>query len=159
LEDGQAELQRMRERAQGQAQALNNEFQVKIKPHIEAVAKDKQIDIILDSQVALTVNRDFDISRDVIVEADDAGKAAKGAAPPANARAPPPRQPAPSSAQAVAARRPPAWRARSERPARPRLFFHERHRHRVPGPPHPEPVPLRAPGPGARARSGGRARG
>jgi len=97
LEDGQAELQRMRERAQGQAQTLNNEFQVKIKPHIEAVAKDKQIDIILDSQVALTVNRDFDISRDVIVKADDAEKAAKtSAAPAAKPAAPAPAKPSPA---------------------------------------------------------------
>jgi len=80
LEDGQAELQRMRERAQQQAQALNNEFQVKIKPHIEAVAKEKAIDILLDGQVTLTVNRDYDISRDVIVKADEAEKAAKPAA-------------------------------------------------------------------------------
>jgi Skp family chaperone for outer membrane proteins len=98
LEDGQAELQRMRERAQGQAQALNNEFQVKIKPSIEAVAKDKQIDIILDSQVALTVNRDFDISRDVIVKADDAEKAAKATAAPApKPAAPAPAKPSPAA--------------------------------------------------------------
>jgi Skp family chaperone for outer membrane proteins len=92
LEDGQQEIQRLRERAQQQAQGLNNEFQVKIKPHIEAVAKEKGIDIILDSQVALTVNRDFDISRDVIIKADDAEKAAKattgGASKPATAPAP-----------------------------------------------------------------------
>jgi Skp family chaperone for outer membrane proteins len=80
LEDGQQDLQRMRERAQQQAQALNNEFQVKIKPHIEAVAKEKGIDILLDSQVAITVSKDFDISREVIVKADDAERTAKGAA-------------------------------------------------------------------------------
>lgn len=79
LEDGQAELQKMQERAQQQAQALNNEFQVKIKPHIEAVAKDKGIDIIVDNQAALIMNREFDISRDVIVKADDAEKAGKAA--------------------------------------------------------------------------------
>jgi Skp family chaperone for outer membrane proteins len=56
LEDGQQELGRMRERAQAQAENLNNEFQVKIKPSIDAVAKDKAIDIILSNQVALTVN-------------------------------------------------------------------------------------------------------
>src|SRR6266571_461576 len=33
LEDGQADLQRMREAAQQRAQALNSEFQAKIKPH------------------------------------------------------------------------------------------------------------------------------
>jgi outer membrane protein len=80
LEDGQADLQRMREAAQARAQSLNNEFQVKIKPHIDAVAREKGLDIILDAQVTLSVNKEFDISRDVIVKADDAEKAAKGAA-------------------------------------------------------------------------------
>lgn len=81
LEDGQADLQKMRERAQQQAQVLNNEFQVKIKPHIDAVAKEKAIDILFDGQVTLTVNRDYDISRDVIVKADEAEKASKAATP------------------------------------------------------------------------------
>ena len=80
LEDGQSDLQRMREAAQARAQSLNNEFQVKIKPHIDAVAKEKGLDIIFDAQVTLTVNKEFDISRDVIVKADDAEKAVKGAA-------------------------------------------------------------------------------
>ena len=80
LEDGQADLQKMRERAQQQAQVLNNEFQVKIKPHIDAVSKEKAIDILFDGQVTLTVNRDYDVSRDVIVKADEAEKAGKAAA-------------------------------------------------------------------------------
>ena len=106
LEDGQQDLARMRERAQAQAENLNNEFQVKIKPHIDAVAKEKGIDIILSNQVALTVNKDFDISRDVIVKADDAERSkpkgaaaapARPAAPaPAAARGPAPAAPAPS---------------------------------------------------------------
>ena len=103
LEDGQQELGRMRERAQAQAENLNNEFQVKIKPSIDAVAKDKNIDIILSNQVALTVNKDFDISRDVIVKADDAERtkpkspaaAAKPATPPAAAPAAPAPAPTP----------------------------------------------------------------
>ena len=97
LEDGQADLQKMRERAQQQAQVLNNEFQVKIKPHIDAVSKEKAIDILFDGQVTLTVNRDYDISRDVIVKADEASKAAGPAAKPAAsapAAAPKPAPPA-----------------------------------------------------------------
>ncbi|MET0552881.1 MAG: OmpH family outer membrane protein, partial [Vicinamibacteria bacterium] len=104
LEDGQQELGRMRERAQAQAENLNNEFQVKIKPSIDAVAKDKNIDIILSNQVALTVNKDFDISRDVIVKADDAERtkpktpaaAAKPTTPPAAAPAAAAPAPAPT---------------------------------------------------------------
>jgi outer membrane protein len=97
LEDGQADLQKMRERAQQQAQVLNNEFQVKIKPHIDAVSKEKGIDILFDGQVTLTVNRDYDISRDVIVKADEAEKAGKTAGPatkPATPAAPKPATPA-----------------------------------------------------------------
>jgi outer membrane protein len=96
VEDSQTELQRMQERAQAQAQNVNNEFQVKIKPHIDAVVKDKSVDILLDSQATVAIGRDFDVSRDVIVKADDAERAAKaktGAAappkPPANPPAPP----------------------------------------------------------------------
>ncbi len=98
LEDGQADLQKMRERAQQQAQVLNNEFQVKIKPHIDAVAKEKAIDILLDGQVTLTVNRDYDISRDVILKADEAEKASKAAAPAAKPAAANPPAAAPKPA-------------------------------------------------------------
>ena len=41
FEDGQAEINRMRERAQQQAQTINNEFQLKVRPMVELVAKDK----------------------------------------------------------------------------------------------------------------------
>src|SRR5512145_1276536 len=80
LEDGQAEINRMRERAQQQAQAINAEFQQKVRPLVEQVAKDKGLDLVLDSQVAYTINKDFDITRDVIVKADEAEKAKPAAA-------------------------------------------------------------------------------
>jgi len=85
LEDGQQEINRMRERAQQQAQQINGEFQQKVRPLVEAVAKDKGLDLVLDSQVAYTINRDFDITRDVIAKADETAKpaAAAAAAPPA----------------------------------------------------------------------------
>jgi Skp family chaperone for outer membrane proteins len=82
LEDGQQDLQRMQERAQQQAQNLNNEFQQKIKPHVEAVVKERGIDILLHSEAVVTnPNKDYDISQEVIVKADDAERAgrAKGA--------------------------------------------------------------------------------
>ena len=85
LEDGQQEINRMRERAQQQAQAINGEFQQKVRPLVELVAKDKGLDLVLDSQVAYTINRDFDITRDVIAKADETAKpaAAASATPPA----------------------------------------------------------------------------
>jgi hypothetical protein len=98
VEDGQQELQRMRDQAEQKAQALNNEFQQKIKPHIDAVAKEKGIDIILTSQVALTLNREFDISRDVITKADAAERAAQAAKP----AAPKPAAATPSAAAPAA---------------------------------------------------------
>jgi len=80
LEDGQADINRMRERAQQQAQSINNEFQLKVRPLVELVAKDKGYDLVLDSQVAYTINKDFDITRDVIVKADETEKAKPAAA-------------------------------------------------------------------------------
>ncbi len=81
LEDGQADLQRMKERAEQQAQAMNAEFQQRIKPAIDAVARDKGIDILLTSQVALTMNQAYDISKEIIAKADEAAKTAAAAAP------------------------------------------------------------------------------
>src|SRR5512143_3645711 len=94
LEDGQAEINRMRERAQQQAQSINNEFQLKVRPLVEQVAKDKGYDMVLDAQVAYTINKDFDITRDVIVKADETEKA-KPAASAAPAPATPPANPKP----------------------------------------------------------------
>lgn len=88
LEDGQAEINRMRERAQQQAQSINNEFQVKIRPIVEEVAKTKGYDIVLDSQVAYTISRDIDITREVITKADETAAAAAAAAPAAPATPP-----------------------------------------------------------------------
>ena len=79
LEDGQQELQRMKERAEAEANQLNTEFQTRIKPHIEAVAKEQGVDILLTSQVALTMNKDYDISQQVIARADAAEKTASAA--------------------------------------------------------------------------------
>ena len=98
LEDGQADLQQLRNKAEQQAQNLNGEFQNKIKPVIEAVSKEKGIDILLTSQVALTMNKEFDISKEVIARVD----AAEAAAPKTGAAAPPkpatPATPKPSPA-------------------------------------------------------------
>lgn len=85
LEDGQQDLQRMRERAQQQAQNLESEFQAKIKPYIDAVVKDKAIDLLLDARVIQYASKEFDVSREVIVKADDAERAAKAKAPAAAA--------------------------------------------------------------------------
>ena len=100
LEDGQADLQRMKERAEAQAQAMNAEFQQRIKPAIDAVAREKGIDIILTSQVALTLNQNFDISKEVIARADEAAKtaaAAPAAAPAAKPAGPVPAAPRPAA--------------------------------------------------------------
>jgi len=90
LEDGQAEINRMRERGQQQAQSINNEFQVKIRPMVEEVAREKGYDLVLDSQVAYTISQDFDITREVITKADTSLPVAAAAAPAAPPAAAPP---------------------------------------------------------------------
>jgi outer membrane protein len=93
VEDGRADIQRMQQKAQNQAQALNNEFQTKIRPYIEQVAKAQGIDILLDGRQVMTINKTFDISNEVIVKVDDAERASKpagAAAKPAGAAAPKP---------------------------------------------------------------------
>lgn len=82
LEDGQAEINRMRERAQQQAQSINAEFQTKVRPIVEQVAKGLGYDLVLDAQVAYTINDDFDITTAVIAKADEMEKAKPAAAAP-----------------------------------------------------------------------------
>jgi Skp family chaperone for outer membrane proteins len=97
-EDSQAEIERMKDRAQQKAQSLDAEFQTKIKPHIEAVVKEKGIEILLDSRVILSaVPKEFDISQDVIVRSDDAERAQKGKPAAAAPAAPGPKAPAPAT--------------------------------------------------------------
>ena len=83
----------MRERAQQQAQSINNDFQVKIRPIIEAVAKEQGYDIVLDSQVTFLVSRDFDLTRDVIAKADqDSAAVPAASSAPASGPAPGPQR-------------------------------------------------------------------
>jgi outer membrane protein len=93
VEDGQQELARMQQRAQAQAESFRNEFQTRVRPHIEAVAKEKGVDVIVDSQVAITINKDFDLTREVIVKADEAEK--NKPKPAAGAATPKPAAPTP----------------------------------------------------------------
>ena len=85
---------------------MNAEFQQKIKPAIDAVAKEKGIDILLTSQVALTMNQDFDISKEIIAKADEAAKTAAAAAPATPAAKP--AAPAPAAPAAPSPSRSPA---------------------------------------------------
>ena len=101
IEDGQGELQRLRERAQGQAATLQADFQGKLKPVIDAVAKDKGIDIIIDNQVALMFNKAYDISAEVVAKADAMAPAA-----PAAAAAPAPAAASPAAGAPAAAPKP-----------------------------------------------------
>jgi outer membrane protein len=96
FEDGQAEIRRMQERAQQQAQSINNEFQTKIRPVIEQVAQDKGYDVVLDSQVAYTITKDFDLTREVITAADATLKPAAAAATPGAQSTAPKPAPAPA---------------------------------------------------------------
>lgn len=96
VEDSRAELDGMRQRAQKQASDWQEEFQRRVQAPIETVAKEKGIDILIASQAAMTISKDFDISQDVIVKADDAERAAKAKTPVAPAKPAPAPAPKPS---------------------------------------------------------------
>jgi len=93
-EEAQIHMQQIQERAQQQAGDLNAEFQAKVRPHIEATARDLGVDILLDSQAALPINPAFDISEAVVARLDKAEPAAANA--PAAAPAATPSGPSPS---------------------------------------------------------------
>jgi outer membrane protein len=96
VEDAQAELQRVRERAEQQAGNLRNEFQVKVKPFLEAVSKEKAIDILLEEQATVSVlGKGSDLTAAVVAKADEAEKTAKGPAAP---KPTPPAAPKPTPA-------------------------------------------------------------
>jgi len=78
FEDGQRELRLMEQRAQQQAGQAQQEYQTALQPHLEAVAKAKGIDILLDAQVTHFVTPTFDISKEVIVAVDEASRGAGG---------------------------------------------------------------------------------
>lgn len=95
-EDSQADIQRMQQTAQQKAQEFQVEFNTKIQPILQTVGKEKGLDFILDRATLVLINADFDITRDVIVKADDTEKAGRPAAPAAAApKAPTPAPPAP----------------------------------------------------------------
>lgn len=80
-EDSQADIQRMQQAAQQKAQEYQVEFNTKIQPILQAVGKEKGLDFILDRATIVLINTELDITRDVIVKADDTEKAARPAAP------------------------------------------------------------------------------
>ena len=51
--------------------AYNNATYALLAAVVEEVAKAKGYDLVLDSQVAYTISRDFDITREVISQADE----------------------------------------------------------------------------------------
>ena len=98
-EDSQADIQRMQQAAQQKAQEYQVEFNTKIQPVLQAVGKEKGLDFILDRATIVLINPELDITRDVIVKADDAEKAARpaAAAPKPAAAAPAATTPAPTA--------------------------------------------------------------
>jgi outer membrane protein len=76
LDDGRAELQKMQEKAQGQANAWNDELRSRARPIMEQVAKQEGIDILVDGRAAVVLNNAFDISDKVIAALDAQAPAA-----------------------------------------------------------------------------------
>jgi outer membrane protein len=81
VEDGQRELQRMEERANEQAQQAQDDYRQKLRPHIEAAATAKGVDILLDRSAILFAKPEFDISQDVVDRANGSGAAAAPSQP------------------------------------------------------------------------------
>jgi outer membrane protein len=95
-EDSQADIQRMQQAAQQKAQEFQVEFNTKIQPILQAVGKEKGLDFILDRATIVLINTELDITRDVIVKADDTEKAARPAAAAPAAAKPAEAKPAPA---------------------------------------------------------------
>jgi Skp family chaperone for outer membrane proteins len=70
IDDGTVEIQKLRERAEARVASLNAELQQKIKPHMESVAQEQGIDILLDSRSAVAIDAALDISPKVIAKLD-----------------------------------------------------------------------------------------
>ena len=85
-EDSQADIQRMQQAAQAKAQEFQVDFNTKIQPILQTVGKEKGLDVILDRATIVLINTELDITRDVIVKADDTEKAARPAAPAATTK-------------------------------------------------------------------------
>lgn len=66
LDDSSAELQKMREKAQNQANALNDELQKKVRPQMQLVARQEGLDVLLDGRSAMAISSNIDISDKVI---------------------------------------------------------------------------------------------
>lgn len=98
-EDSQAEIQGMQERARQRAADFQAEFNQRVQPLLQAVAKEKGLDFVLDRSTIVLINNELDITRDIIVKADDAEKAGRPAAPsaPAAPAAAPKPTPSPES--------------------------------------------------------------
>jgi len=108
-EDSQADIQRMQQAAQQKAQEFQVDFNTRVQPILQAVGKEKGLDFILDRATIVLINAELDITRDVIVKADDTEKAARPAAtaPKPAAAAPAtaaPAGPAPAAAATPAAK-------------------------------------------------------
>ncbi len=80
-EDSQADIQRMQQSAQQKAQEFQAEFNTRIQPILQAVGKEKGLDFVLDRATIVLINTELDITRDVIVKADDTEKASRPVAP------------------------------------------------------------------------------
>jgi len=74
IEDGTAEFRQQEQRAQQQTQTLHQEYQREMRPFIEAVAREKGLDFLVDAAIAFQMNPAFDISKEVVARADAAQK-------------------------------------------------------------------------------------
>lgn len=81
IDDGTAEVQKLAERNQAQATALNEELQKKVRPLVAVVARQEALDLLFDSRTTMALNATLDISTKVIAKLDAEGQVEKPAPP------------------------------------------------------------------------------
>jgi Skp family chaperone for outer membrane proteins len=100
IQDGKQEVARMQQQLQLQQQNMQNEFLAKVQPYVELVTRERGIDILLEKRATyFAASKDFDLSTEVIVKADEGerSKAAKPTAAGSPAAPGSPKAPAPTT--------------------------------------------------------------
>jgi Skp family chaperone for outer membrane proteins len=74
VQDGQAEIKRLQERAQVQAQGLNTEFQARLKPLLQELLRERGIDLLFDRQSVFGSGQSIDLTAAAIARLEAAAR-------------------------------------------------------------------------------------
>ncbi|MBN2371640.1 MAG: OmpH family outer membrane protein [Vicinamibacteria bacterium] len=76
FQDGQAELQRRQRQVEQQNQDLNQDLNGKIAPVVREAVQAKNLDIVIDKRVCVSVSNAFDVTEDVLARVNQTHAAA-----------------------------------------------------------------------------------